>query len=645
MKIFMKNLLIALISICSTASYFAQTVVYSEDFNGATAWTLNTDPTAEDSNPNTWYISCQEEGVGSGNCGSACGAGDFTLHVSTNVTDLGAAYVELGMGVTGTNRRAESGDINTTGFTNLTLNFDMIGNGGNAQDYCELFYSTDSGTSWTSLAPTLTSMCCDGAGNPVACSGSEQGLWQTESYALPASCENITTLRISFVWRNVDDGIATDPSFAADNIEIVSAVVAAPPVAAFTPSQTSICENDCINFTDNSTNTPTTWAWDFGNTQTSAVQNPTNICYATAGVYTVSLTVTNANGSNTTTQNITVSACSSPPVSAFTPSQSNLCTNDCISFADNSTGNPTTWAWDFGNSQTSTAQNPTGICYNTNGSYTVSLTVTNSVGSNTSTQTITVANCSPPIADFSIVSDSICEGDCIIITDLSTNEPTTWDWTFGGGTPATSSDQDPGPICFDAAGDYTIDLTVTNAFGTNSISMPIHVGTIPVIIATGDTTIDMGGEAVLSSIGLGGVYNWIPSSEVDCDTCPTVIATPLLDTDFYVQMISPEGCIAQDTVRVIVNFEDIIDVPNSFSPNGDGTNDLLYVKGVGITDMNFKIYNRYGQLIFETTDQTEGWDGTFKGQAENPGVFLYILDYTLIDDTSLVKKGNVTLVK
>ena len=102
---------------------------------------------------------------------------------------------------------------------------------------------------------------------------------------------------------------------------------------------------------------------------------------------------------------------------------------------------------------------------------------------------------------------------------------------------------------------------------------------------------------------------------------------------------------ASDTVHINVLFEDMIDVPNGFSPNSDGNNDFLFVKGEGIVSMNFVIYNRYGQKVFQTNDQTEGWDGTFKGAPENPGVFAWYLDYTLIDGTTSFMKGNVTLLK
>ncbi len=201
---------------------FGQVIIYNEDFNGLLDWTLNTDAVGEDANPNNWYVSCEEEGVGAGACGTACGAGDNTLHVGPNPVagDLGAAYAETGLGLTGTNRRAESPDISTIGHTDLTLSFDMIGQGG-GDDFTELFYSIDGGVSWTSIATPLVELC----GGGVICTGVEQGLWANRSYALPVECEGIANLRISFVWQNVDDGVATDPSFAADNIIISKPVV------------------------------------------------------------------------------------------------------------------------------------------------------------------------------------------------------------------------------------------------------------------------------------------------------------------------------------------------------------------------------------------------------------------------------------
>ena len=194
-----KQLLLLSIILLGLGNFQAksQTVIYSEDFTTGATWTINTTTGPEGANANVWYISCQEDGQPVAACGTACIINDNSLHVSTFAGDLGAAYLEIGTGQTTTERRAESGDISTVGQTNLTLNFDMIGDGGNPNDYTEVFYSINGGAAWISLATPLTSLCC----GSVVCTGTEQGLWQNNTYALPATCENIANLRISFVWK------------------------------------------------------------------------------------------------------------------------------------------------------------------------------------------------------------------------------------------------------------------------------------------------------------------------------------------------------------------------------------------------------------------------------------------------------------
>jgi gliding motility-associated-like protein len=159
--------------------------------------------------------------------------------------------------------------------------------------------------------------------------------------------------------------------------------------------------------------------------------------------------------------------------------------------------------------------------------------------------------------------------------------------------------------------------------------------------------IDLGGYAELISVSPNiGNYLWTPDTYyIECDTCSSTIASPYLDTDYIVVFTDLNGCTAQDTVKVEVTFIEGIGLPQAFSPNGDGHNDQLVVKGLGIAQMNFKIYNRYGQLIFETKDQNHGWDGSFKGKDENPGVFVWVLDYELLNGTRNIAKGTTTLIR
>jgi vibriolysin len=181
------------------------------------------------------------------------------------------------------------------------------------------------------------------------------------------------------------------------NVGITLTCTGGVPVAGFVGTPTSGPAPLTVNFTDQSTNTPTSWSWNFGDSGTSTVKNPSHQ-YTSAGTYTVSLTATNAYGSGsiTKTNYITVTA-PQPPVAAFTASNTNPTVGGSVTFTDQSTNTPTSWAWTFagGTPGTSTAQNPT-ITYNTVGTYDVTLVATNAVGSGSLTKTgyITVTSVS-----------------------------------------------------------------------------------------------------------------------------------------------------------------------------------------------------------------------------------------------------------
>ena len=282
-----------------------------------------------------------------------------------------------------------------------------------------------------------------------------------------------------------------------------------------------------------------------------------------------------------------------------------------------------------------------------------------------------------PTASFSVSDNIICAGDCIDIDNTSSNTVVASSWSFGGAIPSFYSGANPGEVCYSGAGTFTITLTVTDAAGlTSSASQQVTVGTVPSISATildslggspiPDTLIAMFGSAVITTTGFvpGDSITWSPSNYITCVNvdCDTIIASPFYNTYYIITNTSPEGCIATDTVFVEVLFRDSVKVvvPNAFSPNGDGENDFLkiltnvdsdnnfingFIEGGAIVEMNFEIFNRFGQLVFRTTDPHEGWDGNFKGKPMNPAVFVYRLDYLLINGLSASLNGNVTLYR
>ena len=241
------------------------------------------------------------------------------------------------------------------------------------------------------------------------------------------------------------------------------------PVAAFSAIPTSGNAPLKVQFTDKSTGSPTSWKWSFGDGTTSTKQNPVHK-YSKAGKYTVSLTAKNAKGSNTATKTnyVTVVA---KPVAAFSASPTSGRAPLNVKFTDISTGTPTSWKWTFGDGTTSTKQNPVHK-YSAAGNYAVTLTVSNSAGSNTLTKTGYIKVVAKPVAAFSASPTSGKAPLSVKFTDKSTGTPTSWKWTFGDGT--TSTKQNP-VHKYSKAGKYTINLTVKNAAGSNTKIMSGYI--------------------------------------------------------------------------------------------------------------------------------------------------------------------------
>jgi PKD repeat protein len=186
-------------------------------------------------------------------------------------------------------------------------------------------------------------------------------------------------------FQQYDNYMITTDGHAFDDISVTSSVPP-PPVAEFVGSPTSGVRPLTVNFTDQSTGSPTSWSWTFGDGGTSTSQNPSHQ-YTAAGTYTVSLTATNAYGNDTETKtNYITVADPPPPVAAFSGTPTSGDAPLTVNFTDESTGNPTSWSWTFGDGGTSTAQNPSHQ-YTSAGTYTVSLTATNAYGNDTETKT------------------------------------------------------------------------------------------------------------------------------------------------------------------------------------------------------------------------------------------------------------------
>ena len=301
-----------------------------------------------------------------------------------------------------------------------------------------------------------------------------------------------STMRVSMKWvGTLDDGDDTNPPNSCGifnfgevedyKINITNNTNTIAPVANFTSNITTGPAPLTVNFTDGSSNVPTSWTWTFegGNPESSTQQNPT-VVYNQPGTYRVSLSATNSAGNDykTVDNYITVTEGAQVPNTDFTANVTSGTTPLTVNFSDNSTNNPTNWSWSFpgGNPSSSTQQNPT-VVYNNAGTYSVTLTSSNNAGANVETKNSFITVTDVAIVPMALFSSNITSGQTpmtVQFVDQSTNFPTSWNWIFDGGNPSTSTLQNPS-VVYTQAGTYAVTLQVSNGAGSNMITQQGYI--------------------------------------------------------------------------------------------------------------------------------------------------------------------------
>ncbi|MBC8173140.1 MAG: choice-of-anchor L domain-containing protein [Chitinophagales bacterium] len=192
----------------------------------------------------------------------------------------------------------------------------------------------------------------------------------------------------------------------------------------------------------------------------------------------------------------------------------------------------------------------------------------------------------------------------------------------------------------------TYEVTGTDANGCeNSASITIELDPVPYAQAFGDTIIYLGESAYLNGIG-GGDFFWSPAVSLDDPNSLNPIATPGETTTYILTVSSTAGCVSYDSVTIVVINEPLVLFPNAFSPNGDGINDMYtFISRGDIASFIFMIYNRWGELLFETNVFSAGWDGKIDGSDQPIGSYAYVISLTDATGHNFVYKGNFTLVK
>ncbi len=140
-------------------------------------------------------------------------------------------------------------------------------------------------------------------------------------------------------------------------------------------------------------------------------------------------------------------------------------------------------------------------------------------------------------------------------------------------------------------------------------------------------------------------YSWSPVTGLNCTDCPSPLAAPYTYTVYTLTVNYLSDCSVSQSVTVYVGNGEDFYAPNAFTPNGDGNNDVFTMYGFGLSKLNLKIFNRWGEKVFDSSNQWQGWDGTYKGENQNPGVYTYYAEGVYLNGKTREKEGTVTLIR
>jgi len=324
----------------------------------------------------------------------------------------------------------------------------------------------------------------------------------------------------------------------------------------------------------------------------------------------------------------------------FTNNDSISCINESNTILNHSM-NATSFEWTFGNSSAYSGPNPPPVTYGTAGTYPVTLIVDDNVTGchDTMVKEIRVYNLPQIVA----TGGDTCFGSPV---QLFASGGAHYLWQ-----PSTGLDNDTlsNPIASPSVTtNYTVQVTDSNdCIASQTVGVIIYQQPPEIHM---DTTIVIGSPVVLGyeMPDSGYNYSWSPSTYLSCSTCPTPLSNVLVDMTYNFTVSDHFGCFTTvSTYDFIVKPVTSIDVPTAFTPNGDHHNDLIFVNGWGIKKLvDFKIYNRWGQLVFETNDIAEGWDGYYKGELQPQDTYVYQAEVeTWIEGQTLKKKGMFELIR
>ncbi len=319
-----------------------------------------------------------------------------------------------------------------------------------------------------------------------------------------------------------------------------------------------------------------------------------------------------------------------------------ICFSQGAYHLSNTSSGYSSYAWDFGDGTTSTTDMDVERVYQP-GIYNVQMSVADNQANCVDTIVKKVIVYANPV--IKVAPDTVCQGNPLHMKVINPYSSFQYLWT-----PATglSSDTSRAPIAnILNTSEYNVMVTDTNSCMDTTQVVGIVIE--PLRVSDWDTTIVIGDKAILPVYAPQNVYkfNWTPTEGLSCLNCYYPSAQPLEDITYKLDVRDVRNCFtASADYKITVRPETFVKMPTVFTPNGDGNNDKVYVKGWGIKELvNFSVFNRWGQLLYSSDDIDAGWDGKFNGEYQNNDVYVYKIKVKTWREEEVQKEGYINLLR